>query len=1041
MAKIAFFDGNHKRFLSKSVCKSGISVLLLLLSTFSAYAQQTILSGKILDERTKAVVLGANIRIKGETGGSSTDENGNFSVKVKSLPITLLITSIDYKNQELDVYEAVPTIIYLTEDINRLNAVVVVGYGTQKRSQLTGSITSVSTDLIKQTPITSVESSLQGKAAGVQLTQTSGQPGAAISIRIRGGNSITGGNEPLYVIDGFPVYNDNSSTDAGVVSGSSINALASLNPSDIESIDILKDASATAIYGSRGANGVVIITTKKGKAGKVQISYDVYTGFQQLGKKISLLNARQFGELRNDAIQTSNDVVTQTGSGTIRPLAYTTTQLDSLSNSNNDWQSAAFRIAPIQNHQLSISGGDDKTLFAISGNYLKQDGILLNSDFTRFSGRFNLERKVTDKFKVGENFTIAKTSANEAPAGIVNTILATRPDFPIYNADGSYTYKQPGEAALGNPIATLTEQTNLTSTFRVFGNTFAEYKILKELTAKVSFGIDQSYNEQYRYVPSTLYEGNGYGYAYRGEKSTGTWLNENTLNYSKIFKEKHSLDLLAGFTQQQTNTNGFTATASNFANELLTYHDLYSGQTLVASTSYDSQSTLLSYLGRATYSYDDRYSVSVSARRDGSSRFGINNKWGFFPSAAFAWNAKNESFLRNVREISALKTRISYGLTGNQEIGLYKSLATMSSSYSYIFGNTLVSGYAPTNIANANLSWEKTAQSDFGLDLGLFNDRINFIFDAYYKKTSDLLTQVQTPATTGVTSALKNVGVVENKGIELTLNTENIKTKSFSWSSSIVFALNRNKILSLGDGVNYINNYSTDGTFISKVGYPVGSYYVLLTDGVYQSTDDIANLPKYKSPTLPGYQKYKDINHDGTIGIANDRVIVGSAQPKFTYGFTNTISYNIFDLSFLFQGVYGNKLYNYTKNYLDLGTGYTNATTSLLDRWTSTNTNTTQQRAIQDPAPLASDKYIEDGSYLRLKNLTFAVNVPKKILKLVKISALKLYVSGQNLLTWTNYTGYDPEANRNEQSSTLGGYDNGVYPISKVYTAGASITF
>src|ERR1035437_4631236 len=888
MAKLPLFFGNYKKFPKYFVRKLGVLLLFAVFTTLSAFSQQIAIKGKVFEENSKATIIGAAVKIKGQKVGTVSDVNGNFSLNVKSLPVTLVVSNTGYKNQEIDVYEAEPTAIYLAEDQNRLSTVVVVGYGTQKRSEVTGSIASVSTGSLKQTPVSSFENALGGKAAGVNVIQTSGQPGAAVSIRIRGGNSINGNNEPLYVIDGFPVYNENANADAGSVSGASINALASLNPSDIESIDVLKDASATAIYGARGSNGVVQITTKKGKAGKTQISYETYFGVQQLGRKIPLLNAQQFGQLRNDAIQTSNDVVTKTGSGVIKPLYYSAAQLDSLGSVTTDWQSAAFRDAPVQNHQISITGGDDKTHFAITGNYFKQDGILLNSDFERYSSRLNLDRKISDKFKVGENITLSQTSANEAPTGIVNTILAVRPDFPIYNADGSFTYKQPGEAALGNPIATLVNQTNLSKTFRLIGNLYGEYIVFPGLTAKVTFGLDKINNNQSRYVPSTLSEGNGIGYAYRGTKSTTTWSNENTLNYVKQIKE-NSFNLLAGFSQEKTQIWGFNAANSGFSNDILLDNSLGAGTTVLTPSSRNTLSTLESFFGRFRYSLKEKYTFEATARADGSSRFGKNNKWGYFPSAAVSWDLAKENFLKNSKLVSNAKVRLSVGQTGNQEIGLYNSQALLG-YYSYIVGDKLVAGYAPTGIANPDLTWETTTQYDAGFDFGFFNNRISLVIDAYYKKTSNLLLNVTLPATSGQLTGLENDGTVENKGLEITLNTENVSTKSFTWNTNLNFSLNRNKILSLGDGVDYINNYNTDGTFISKVGQPVGSFYVLLADGVAQATDDLNNNPTNKTPTIPGYQKYKDINHDGKISIANDRVIVGSAQPKFSFGITNTLS-------------------------------------------------------------------------------------------------------------------------------------------------------
>lgn len=1018
------------------------SISLILLVPFLGWSQtdihptiNTIFSGKVVDGKTGLPLEGAVIQIKGTTHEVLADNAGKFNFKTAQvLPYILIVSHVGYVTAEITAKEN-SIQISLKESPKELDDVVVTGYGTQKRKDVTGAVSSIQTSFLKQAPVSSFDNALQGKAAGVQVIQTSGQPGAAISIRIRGGNSINGGNEPLYVIDGFPVYNDNTDANSGAINGASINALASLNPSDIESIDILKDASATSIYGSRGANGVVLITTKRGKAGQNVITYDTYFGYQEVSRTIPLLTAQQFAQLKNDAVTTSNDVVKAAGSGTIRPLPFTQSQIDSLGNVNHNWQGAAFRRAPIQNHQLTFSGGDEKTRYAISANYFRQVGIIINSDFERYSARLNFERKFNNKFKIGENLTASQTKANEAPTGILNTVLAVRPDFPIYNDDGTFTLKQPGEAALGNPIATLTLQTNLTKTFRLLSNTYGEYKFTKDLTGKVSFGIDNIYNNQFQYLPSTLNEGFGLsGLANRGSKTVTTWLNENTLNYVKKIDD-HSFDVLAGFTQQQYNAKGYVASAAGFSTDANTYNDLGSGTTLQTPSSNSAAWALKSYLGRINYNFKQKYYLTVTGRADGSSRFGKDNRWGFFPSAAISWTASKEDFFKDIKQISNLKFRFSAGQTGNQEIGVYQSLAN-EAYYSYILGNTLVAGYAPARIANPNLSWEKTTQYDAGADAGFFDDRVSLTVDAYYKKTTDLLLNVSIPSTSGMLTALQNYGSVENKGVEVTLNTDNLRG-DIKWNTNVAYSANRNKVLSLGEGVPYI----ISDPFIAQVGQPVGSYYVLKTDGLFQVKDDIANLPKNKSITLPGYRKYVDLNGDGAITQAGDRTIVGSSQPKFILGVTNNLSYKNFDLSVLFQGSFGNKVYNYTNSYLSLGTGYTNAAASLLNRWTPDNTNTNVQRAIEDPAPLPSDIYVEDGLYLRLKNISLGYSLPDKLIRKINVRQIRFYVSGQNLVTWTNYTGFDPEASRNEQTTLTQGYDNAVYPVSKTILAGLSVGF
>jgi len=1010
------------------------------------------IKGKVTDGRTNEIIPDAAVLIKGSKAntGTVTDEDGIFEIVVSKYPATIEVSYIGYRTAELEIYEP-PTeivLIELQENRNLLSEVVVVGYGTQKRSDFTGALSSVATETFKQVPVSSFDNALQGRAAGVQVTQTSGQPGAAVSIRIRGGNSITGGNEPLYVIDGFPVYNSNADINAGAASGASINGLSTLNLGDIESIDVLKDASATAIYGTRGANGVVLITTKQGKQGKNTVTYDNYYGTQWLNKKIPLLNARQFAELKNDAVTTTNEQYILTGKPQlVQELPFTAEDIANLQDYN--WQDAAFREAPIQNHQVTISGGDEKTHYALSANYFKQDGIIINTDFDRISARINLDRKLSNSLTVGENLTISQVRANESPDGIVNTILAVRPDFPIYEEDGSFTLKQPGEAALGNPIATLTLQENLSKTFRVLGNAYVEWKFLQNFKLRLSVGIDESINNEYRYVPISLYEGQSVdGGAYQGSKEASTWLNENTLNYNKKFGV-HGLDILAGFTQQAFKSLGHVAKQGGFSNDDTGYYNLEAGATNKAATSSYSSWQLLSGLGRVNYNFREKYFATLTVRADGSSRFGKNNKWGYFPSGALAWTLSKEDFIREIKEISNLKLRLSAGITGNQEIGVYQSLSNMN-IYKYILGNNQVSvGQAPQRVANADLTWEKTTQYSAALDLGLLRDRVSLSLDFYYKKTNDLLLEINIPSTVGLGTissgylrAMQNCGTVENKGVEITINSVNIRGKYYEWNSNLVFSANKNKVLSLGESSEIIND-----PFIAKVGEPVGSFFVLKTDGVFKSTDDIANMPTNKANTLPGFQKYVDISGpdgvpDGVISQAYDRVIVGSSQPDFIFGFTNNFSYKIFDFSALFQGSVGNKLYNNTRAYLNQGTGYTNATTRLLDRWRPDNEDTDVQRAIVDPSVLPSDINIEDGSYVRLKNITLGVSVPDKLLKKIKlIKQVRFYISAQNLITWTKYTGFDPEASRNEQTTLTFGQDNAVYPVSKTVLGGISVTF
>jgi TonB-linked SusC/RagA family outer membrane protein len=992
-----------------------------------AHAQEVVTG--IVKDGSGQTIPGATVVLKGTAKYASSDLDGKFSIAApKDFPFTLQVNITGYEQQEIDIYELSdePSEIVL-KTANVLDEVVVIGYGTQKKGDITGSVSSVPQLALKQ-PISSFDRALQGAAAGVQVTQVSGQPGAAVSIRIRGGNSITGGNEPLYVIDGFPVYNSNGDASAGVTAGPSINALASLNPSDIESIEVLKDASATAIYGSRGANGVVLITTKKGKAGQNTLTYDAYYGTQKILKKVDVMtSAKDWGILKNEA---------RVNSG--KAPYYTQDQINNLGE-GTDWQDEAFRSASIQNHQISLTGGDDRTRYAISGNYFKQNGILLNTDFERYSGRVNLERDFSSKFKVGVNLTASKITAQVANAGIVNGLLSMPPAVNVRDANGKYTYQSEFETPLGNPIATLEKEVNRTKTYRLLGNVYGEYTFFDGLVAKVSFGTDIINNKQNRYIPSDIYQGansNPTGKAYVGTRFASTWLNENTLSYSKTFSNKHSFNVVVGYTQQAFETESATAGSQAFISDQLEYNDLGSGSVYTQPESGSSAWALNSYLGRINYSIDQKYIFTVSGRADGSSRFGKDKKWGYFPSAAFAWNISREDFLSSYKTISNLKLRLSAGVTGNQEIGQYLSLATLGSN-TYFFGGQTYIGFAPNRIANPDLGWETTAQYDGGIDLSLYKNRINFVFDVYYKKTTNLLLNVPIPYTTGQSTALQNYGSVENKGIELGINTENF-TGPFSWNTNFVFSLNRNKVRTLGDGANYI----ISGANIAQVGQPLGSFYGYQTNGLFQTGDDIANLPTINpATTKPGDRRYVDVNGDGKITQADDRTLIGNAQPKFQGGITNTLSYLNFDLSVFLQGTYGNKLFNQNRQQLELLTGQQNASTAAYERWTPTNPTNDVQRAFEDPAPVNTSRYVENASFLRLKNITLGYNLPKSIASKIHSSQIKVYVSAANLATWTKYTGFDPEVSRNEQSTLGQGIDYSIYPSSKSFLAGLSISF
>lgn len=1014
---------------------------------------QSKLDGTVVDAITNQPIIGASVTIKGTTHGVVTDAEGKFYFQTgQKFPYTLIVTYIGYKKIEV-IVEKNPVIINLKEERQELDELVVVGYGTQKRKDITGSVASVPKANLSQVT-SSADNLLRGAVAGVVVTQSSGRPGASSSVRIRGGNSITAGNEPLYVVDGILIYNDNSNSGAGVTySGASVNVLSTINPADIESIEVLKDASATAIYGSRGANGVVIITTKKGTKGQDNISYQGYFGFQNISKKLKLMNASEWASLRNDV---------QASIG--QAPSFSAAQIEALKTSGNyDWQSAAFvTAAPVQSHNLSFSGGDEKSRYAISAGYFDQDGIVLGSDFKRISLRANYERNYSQKFKFGVNANYTNSIANGVgtnggaaagrnPNPLVSVVL-NAPVVPIKNADGSYNvtdnpYATSVNGYIPNPINDLDNTTNETKLNRILTSLFGEYKFNKELTAKVAVSGDVLNTKQNYYAPSNTTTGAGTkGLASIGERSVGSVLNENTLNYNTHFGENHKFSALGGYTLQYTKGEVVNAGAQTFVNDANTYNAIQDGVPVKPySDAYES--VLKSWLARVNYSYKGKYNLTLSGRADGSSRFGSESLWGYFPSAGFSWNITDEEFANNIKGVTEAKLRITAGTTGNQEIGNYLPLASMG-SVNYSFGGTLYTGLAPTRLANPDLKWEKTNQYNVGLDLSLLDRKINFVFDVYYKKTKDLLINVPVPLSSGYATVLQNIGGVENKGFEVGLTTENIKTENFAWNSNIVFSLNRNKVTEIGNGVNEFFPVVPNGSLLQqqpvivKVGLPLGSFWGYKTNGIFQTQEEVNTQPKINSlaNTKVGDRKYVDTNGDGVI-TALDKGNLGTSQPKFVGSFSNTISYNDFDLNFSFQGAYGGKIFNALNQQLEISTLGTNAAATLNDRWTPTNPSNEIPRASSSPLGIVSERYVEDASFLRLKLITLGYTLPKSVSKKLGTKSVKFYISAENLITWTKYTGYDPEVSSYEQNNLYPGIDFGSYPNSKTFISGLNVTF
>ncbi|PUZ25666.1 TonB-dependent receptor [Chitinophaga parva] len=1008
------------------------AVSLLLAPLVHAQVQNGTVSGSVQSSKGE-LLPGINVRIKHGTQGTATDANGHFSLAVKPQD-TLVITGLGYNSQEIAVKNQRNLLVRLNDNTAALNEVIVVGYGTQKKSDLTGSITSINEAQFKKTPTVSLDNGLKGRAAGVQVSTTSGQPGGATSIRVRGSNSVNTGSEPLYVIDGFPVYNDNSAAAAGATVGPKLNALALINPNDIVSIEILKDASAAAVYGARGANGVVLITTRKGKEGPTRFDFNAFYGIQQVPKKLPLLNATDFANLVNDANGTQ---------------LYTPEQIKSFGEGTN-WQDQIFRTAPEQNYQLTAAGGDAKTKYALSFNYFNQDGIVINSNFKRYATRFNLERQATSRLSFGTNLSIARTDANQALSatsggegtqGVIEEALAFNPILKVRNPDGTYVLQSDRGIPMGNPVATAKDLLNRSTTYRILGNVYANFKILDGLDFRTSAGADVINTKEKYYAPRTVLSGyNVNGQARVSSANSTSWLNENTLTYHHNFND-HALTVLGGFTVQKYNRETVTTAASGFVNDLQKADNLGAGAIIGSPVTNVDNWQLASFIGRINYAFKDKYLLTLTERVDGSSKFGTNNKFGYFPSGSVAWKLSEEDFIKQLHLFSELKIRASYGKIGNQEIASYQSLAGLS-NMSYVIGDQVVKGYAPGNIPNGDLKWESTAQADLGLDAGFFNGRLNITADWYNKKTTDMLLFINVPWSTGFSSALQNIGSVQNRGVELGLNAAVID-KQFKWNVNLNIAANRNKVLSLGPVsqilTGEINGYlKISNPVVVQAGHPISSFFGYVSDGIFQTGDAISHSAQ---PTaVAGDRRYKDLNGDGKID-ATDRKFLGNADPKFFGGMTHDFFYKGFDLSASFNWVYGNTILNSTRAELDLPTGQKNSSERVKYRWTPTNPSNSIPRASLNRSFLFSNAQLESGSYFRLGVLTLGYSLPARWLQAARIQQLRVYASALNLFTITHYTGYDPEGNQTGQGTILRGVDADTYPTPKAYMVGLNLNF
>ena len=1068
--------------------------MLALFATVGTLFAQNRVVGTVTDDI--GPVIGASVMEKGTQNGAVTDLDGNYVITVKP-GATLVFSSIGYATQEIAVGDQKVINILLKEDTEFLDEVVVVGYGTMKRSDLSGASVSMKEEDLKGSIITNLDQSLQGRAAGVSAVQTSGAPGSSSSIRVRGQATVNANAEPLYVIDGVIVQGGgNSGGDfglGGLGNGkvSTISPLATINPADIVSMEILKDASATAIYGAQGANGVVLITTKHGKAGDAKFSYDGMFAVSRQTSRIHMMNLREFAEYYNDLA----------GQGLVDHNGYYADP--SILGKGTNWQDEVFRTALQQQHQISAQGGSEKVQYYVSGSWMDQQGTIIGSNFNRLSFRTNLDAQLKEWFKLGVNATYAVTNDDiklaDGQEGVIFYSLSTLPDIPVYDLDGNYSTTVREGYTSANPVALAMLDQNLLKRQKLTGNVYADLTPVKHLTWRSEVGFDVSNSEATTYKPMV-----NLGGWQRGNNSMSTqrngstyWSIKNYLTYANTFG-KHSLTAMVGQEAWESRWNYLGASNTGLPSDDIHNIKLATGNPTVNSGF--GSSAMASFFTRETYNYDDRYLATYTFRRDGSSNFGPDNRWANFHSFAASWRFTNEAFLKDFTRSFGLdngKIRVGWGQTGNANIGGGAWESGMSK-----MPTGLGDSQRPANISNTGIHWEKQVQTNVGLDLNFLQNRINLTVDLYRKVSSDMLMSLTLPSYMGTqgngSSALAapkgNFGTIENKGLEITLDTHPVDTKNFGWDSNFQISFNRNKLVALDGSANaQLVGYGqwSDIVSVTEIGQSLYNFYGYVVDGVYETFEDIENSPKAEKYPVDGVfnrattvwvgdLKFKDIS--GPEGVPDGRINeydqtnIGSPLPKFTFGWTNSFRYKNLDLSIFLNGSYGNKVLNYNmmgqgyNGLVHMNSTWTNQHVSVQDRarlvvidegktytdgsmWYDDITNVrvsntgtkTPRPSIQDPNDndRLSTRYIEDGSYLRIKNITLGYTFPKTVLQKVKIDNVRVYMNIQNLYTFTKYTGFDPEVGASTQDSSglTFGVDNGRYPSPMTCSFGLNITF
>lgn len=1008
------------------------------------------ISGTIVDEKGETII-GASVAVQGTTLGTITNADGEYSLANVPENSQITISFIGYQSISLPANAKALGKIVMKEDNELLDEVVVVGYGTQSKARVTGSIASIKKEQIKDMPVTSFEQAIAGQMPGVQVMQQSGTPGSGSSIKVRGASSITAGTNPLIVIDGFPITTSNTAT--------------LLNPEDIESIEVLKDASSAAIYGSRGANGVIVVTTKKGKEGKTNINAKVYFGIQKVSHKIEMMDAYEYANFmataRNNYWVDLNPGVnkpTDDNSARVKKARipdYIASYLNGETGLiNTDWQDEIFQTAAMQQYDISVSGGNQKLSHYTSASFVSQDGIIKDSGFQRFSARSNIQavinKRVTFDLSLAPSYSKTRqiSEKNHKQDGLVLLTTIANPAARAYNEDGSIMYGNQielgnawGTSVIESPLAIAKSIKDNLHQFRMIGNANISVNILEGLNFKTHFGMEYSNQREDYFRPSYLGNYNTKAPTQATGKywnaQTTNWINENTLNYKKDFG-KHHFDILLGLSEQKQNYLVASMGAANYPNDNVT--TLNAGIVNDGTTT-ESVWTLLSYFGRINYFFQNKYLLNFSIRWDGSSRFGKNNKYGCFPAVSLGWRVKEENWLKDVDALSDLKLRVSYGKTGNFQINDYGSYSLLQAN-NYILNGALVNGLAPATSPNPNISWEKTDQWNAGFDIAFFSSQLSFSADFYHSVTDGLLLDVPVPAASGFTSSLQNIGKLQNRGLELSLKGD-FDFSGFKWAPAFNFSLNRNEVKGLGPNQEQI----IDGNHITMIGESIGNFYGYKVLGVYKSQEDLDKYPHLNTAKIGTYI-YEDISGpngmpDGEITDA-DRTILGNYNPDYTIGLFNSFSYKNFDLSFMIQCVQGFEIFNSAKTFLLNGEGWGNGAKDLYKNFFSeSNPNGKYARpsvATADKLYEKSSYMVEDGSFIRFNNITLGYNFPKTSIAKVGLKGLRVYVTAQNPFTITKYSGYNPEVSTNSNALTPG-IDYGAYPTNKSLAFGLNINF